>query len=101
MAGISPDVIAVTVVALGTSLPEVIVSVKCARAGKTSIAVGNVLGSNIFNTYVVMGISRLFGPLTIPQSIVSSTMPIMIVMTILFAIMSIIKKLPNGKVWCL
>ena len=97
MAGISPDVIAITAVALGTSLPEVIVSVKCAMAGKTSIAVGNVLGSNIFNTYVVMGIARLFGELTIPETIVSLQMPIMIVMTILFGIMSNNKKITRWE----
>jgi len=97
MAGISPDIIAITAVALGTSLPEVIVSVKCAYAGKTSIAVGNVLGSNIFNTYVVMGISRLFGPLTIPQNIISLQMPIMIVMTILFGIMCNNRKITRWE----
>ena len=97
MAGISPDIIAITAVALGTSLPEVIVSVKCARAGKTSIAVGNVLGSNIFNTYVVMGVARLFGELTIPETIVSLQMPIMIVMTVLFGIMSNNKKITKWE----
>lgn len=97
MAKISPDIIAITAVALGTSLPEVIVSVKCARAGKTGIAVGNVLGSNIFNTYVVMGIARLFGELTIPENIVTLQMPIMIVMTILFGIMSNNRKITKWE----
>ena len=97
MAGVSPDIIAITAVALGTSLPEVIVSVKCAFAGKTSIAVGNVLGSNIFNTYVVMGIARLFGELTIPENIITLQMPIMIVMTILFGIMSNNKKITKWE----
>ena len=97
MAGIQPEIIALTVVALGTSLPEVIVSINAARKGKTSIAVGNVLGSNIFNTYVVMGISRFFGELTIPEGILNFSLPLMIVMTILFGMVSNNKKITRWE----
>jgi cation:H+ antiporter len=85
---ISPDLIALTLVALGTSLPEIVVSISAARKGKHAIAVGNVLGSNIFNSYAVMGIPRLFGPLAISESVLSFSIPFMIVMTILFAIIT-------------
>ncbi len=85
---ISPDLIALTVVALGTSLPEVVVSIAAARKGKHAIAVGNVLGSNMFNTYAVMGIARLFGDLQINQEIVDFGLPFMLVVTILFAIVT-------------
>ena len=92
-AGISPEMIALTVVAFGTSLPEIIVSIGAAKKGKTSIAVGNVLGSNIFNTYCVMSISRFFGDLDIPGDILTSGLPIMIAMTLLFGIVSNNKKI--------
>ena len=69
--GIDSSIIALSMVALGTSLPEVIVSLGAAKKGKTSIAVGNVLGSNIFNTFAVMGIPAFFGKLNIPESIFS------------------------------
>ncbi|MEL6803211.1 MAG: calcium/sodium antiporter, partial [Bacteroidota bacterium] len=63
---IAPNIIALTAVALGTSLPEVAVSLNAARRGKAGIAVGNALGSNIFNTFIVIGIPRFFGQLEIP-----------------------------------
>ncbi len=88
MMNINPDLIALTVVALGTSLPEVVVSIAAARKGKHAIAVGNVLGSNIFNTYAVMGIARLFGDLKISGEIVGFGLPFMIVVTLLFAIVT-------------
>ncbi len=97
MAGIKPEIIALTAVALGTSLPEVIVSIGAARKGKTSIAVGNVLGSNIFNTYIVMAISRFFGALTIPASILTFSLPMMVVMTILFGMVSNNKKITRWE----
>jgi cation:H+ antiporter len=95
--GISPDVIALSMVALGTSLPEVIVSLKAARKGKSSIAIGNVLGSNIFNTYAVMAIPSFFGELVIPDSVVSFSLPFMIMMTILFAVMSVSRNITRWE----
>ncbi len=88
LAGISPELIALSAVALGTSLPEIIVSLSAARKGKSSIAVGNVLGSNVFNTYVVMGVASFFGDLTIPEEIQKFYLPLMITMTILFGVMT-------------
>lgn len=86
IAGIPPEIIALSAVALGTSLPEVIVSVNAARKGKTSIAVGNVLGSNIFNTFFVLGIPALIGDLKIAPQILEFSLPLMIAMTILFGL---------------
>ncbi|RMF04039.1 MAG: sodium:calcium antiporter [Bacteroidetes bacterium] len=87
--GVKPKLIALSAVAIGTSLPEVVVSLAAARRGKASIAVGNVLGSNIFNAYVVMAIPGLLGPLDIPTDILSFYLPLMIVMTILFGVMAL------------
>ncbi len=95
--GVSSEVIALSFVALGTSLPEVIVSLGAARKGKTSIAVGNVLGSNIFNTFAVMGIPAFLGKLTIPQNILDFSLPLMIVMTILFAVMTISRRITRWE----
>lgn len=97
MFGVPSDVIAVTAVALGTSLPEVIVSLNAAKKGKTSIAVGNVLGSNIFNTYVVMAIPSFFGNLEISDHVITVLLPIMIIMTILFGIVSNNKKITRWE----
>ncbi len=88
IAGINADVIALSAVALGTSLPEVIVSLNAAKKGKTSIAVGNVLGSNIFNTFVVTGVARLFGPLAVNPDMLTCYLPLMLVMTVLFGVMA-------------
>ena len=96
-AGIDPEIIALSAVALGTSLPEVIVSLNAARRGKASIAVGNVLGSNIFNTYIVMGLSSFFGKLKIPADINELYLPLMVAMTILFGVMANNKKISRWE----
>lgn len=97
IAGINSEIIGLSAVALGTSLPEVIVSLNAARKGKASIAIGNVLGSNIFNTYVVMSIPALIGPLEIPDKINSYFLPLMVVMTLMFGIISNNKKITRWE----
>ncbi len=82
-------IIAQTLVAFGTSLPEVAVSITAASKGKPGIAVGNVLGSNIFNTYAVMAIPSFFGSLVIPAQSLDFALPFMLVCTLLFAFISI------------
>lgn len=94
---IAPTVIALSAVAIGTSLPEVAVSLAAARKGKASIAVGNALGSNIFNTFIVMAIPRFFGELVIPEDIIGIYMPLMIVMTILLGVMSNNRKITRWE----
>jgi cation:H+ antiporter len=86
---IGSDIIAQTLVALGTSLPEVVVSITAARKGKPGIAVGNVLGSNLFNTFAVMAIPSFFGTLVITEEISNFSIPFMIVATLIFAFISI------------
>ena len=97
IAGVKPEIIALSAVALGTSLPEVIVSLNAARKGKASMAVGNVLGSNIFNTYIVMSIPSFFGELKIPANINDMFLPLMIALTILFGIMANNKKITRWE----
>lgn len=61
--GISSQLIALTIVAVGTSLPELVTSVVASRKGETDIAIGNVIGSNIFNIFFILGISSVLNPL--------------------------------------
>jgi cation:H+ antiporter len=77
-AGISPLVVGLTVVAFGTSSPEMAVSVSAARSGATDIAVGNVVGSNIFNILLIVGLCALVIPLVISWRLVRIEVPIMI-----------------------
>ena len=58
--GVSDRIIGLTMIALGTSLPELVTSVTAARKGKTDIAIGNIIGSNIFNILCVAGVSACF-----------------------------------------
>lgn len=63
--GVNDDIIALTIVAIGTSLPELVTSIMAARKGENDIAIGNVLGSNIFNVLFILGISSFINPLII------------------------------------
>ena len=90
-------IISITIVALGTSLPEVIVSITAAKKGNHGMAVGNVLGSNIFNTYAVMAIPGLMGDLTIPEDTMTFSIPFMIAVTILFGIICLSKKISKWE----
>jgi cation:H+ antiporter len=82
-AGISPLVIGLTVVAFGTSSPELAVSVQSAFAGQADIALGNVIGSNIFNILFILGISAAIIPLVVAQQLVRLDVPIMIGVSLL------------------
>lgn len=76
--GISPLVVGLTVVAFGTSAPELAVSVMSAFKGEADLALGNVVGSNIFNVLFILGISALIVPLIVHQQLVRLDVPIMI-----------------------
>jgi len=76
--GIPPLVVGLTVVAFGTSLPELAVSVQSAWSGKVDIALGNVVGSNIFNVLFILGISALITPLVVNQQVIRQDVLVMI-----------------------
>ncbi|MFM7575737.1 MAG: sodium:calcium antiporter, partial [Microcystaceae cyanobacterium] len=78
MAGLSPLVIGLTIVAYGTSSPELIVSVQSSLANQADIALGNVVGSNIFNVLFILGISSLVTPLVVNQQLIRLDVPILI-----------------------
>ncbi|MBS3939714.1 MAG: calcium/sodium antiporter [Actinobacteria bacterium] len=76
--GISPLVVGLTVVAFGTSAPEMAVTVGSAYAGQAEVALGNVVGSNIFNVLFILGVSALIAPLVVAQQLVRFDVPLMI-----------------------
>src|SRR5512145_38947 len=89
LAGISPLVIGLTVVAYGTSSPEMAVSVESAYSGQADIALGNVVGSNIFNVLFILGISALILPLRVAQQLIWLDVPLMIGVSALLLVMGI------------
>ncbi len=101
MLNIGAEIIAVSAVALGTSLPELMVTISAARKGKPEIAVGNVLGSNIFNSFAVMGIPAFFGALIVPSSILMFSLPVMIIATLLFFFVTVEKEVTKWEGWML
>ncbi|MGB7341190.1 MAG: calcium/sodium antiporter [Phototrophicaceae bacterium] len=80
--GISPLVVGLTVVALGTSTPELLVSVSAALQGSPDIAIGNVLGSSIANIGLILGISGLIYPISVSVPLVKRQIPIMIIVSL-------------------
>ncbi len=85
---ISESIVAFLLVALGTSLPEIATSIVAAKEGKGEIAVGNVLGSNAFNSLIILGSSSFLGAVTTDSSFLYSTLPSMIAVSILVGFMS-------------
>lgn len=77
-AGITPVVIGLTVVAFGTSAPELAVSLQASLGGRADVAIGNVVGSNIANILLILGIAGLIAPLTVTRQIIRVDVPIMI-----------------------
>ena len=87
--GLSPLVVGLTVVAFGTSAPEMAVSVGAAMSGQTDLAVGNVVGSNIFNVLVILGLSALITPLLVDVQLIRQEVPIMIGASVLLLVLSL------------
>jgi cation:H+ antiporter len=98
---VGKELIAISAVALGTSLPELMVTVSAARKGRPEMAVGNVLGSNIFNALAVMGIPALIGTLIIPSSILTFGLPMMLIATLLYFFITQDKEITKWEGWLL
>jgi cation:H+ antiporter len=94
--GISPLVVGLTIVAFGTSAPEVAVSVGAVLDGKTDIAIGNVVGSNIFNVLFILGISALIAPLVVNIQLIRQEVPIMLGASLLLLALAL-----DGRLWFL
>ncbi|APZ43930.1 calcium/sodium antiporter [Acidihalobacter ferrooxydans] len=84
--GVSDLVIGLTIVAIGTSLPELAASVISARRGEADIALGNVVGSNLFNVLGVLGLPGLIAPGVVPHEVLTRDYPVMLAMTLLLLV---------------
>lgn len=98
---IGAEIIAMSAVAIGTSLPELAVTVSAVRRGKPEIAVGNILGSNIFNTLAVMGLPALFGTLIVPSVMLTFGLPVMIIATLMFLFITEDQRITRWEGWLL
>lgn len=91
--GVSEFVIGLTIVGFGTSLPELVVSVTGALEGNSAIAIGNVVGSNIFNVLLILALSALFRPMEITRSNHHRDIPITLFVTLLVIVLGMSKSL--------
>ncbi len=89
MMNIPPLVVGLTIVAFGTGMPELAVSVRSALSGQAGIAIGNVIGSNIFNVLFIMGLSAVITPLSVSLKLIRSDIPIMISAALMMFFMSV------------
>jgi len=98
---IAPTLIAMTVVAIGTSMPELIVSVKAALRRQSEIALGNIIGSNIFNVSILIGLPGLFSTLKIDLVTFLIGLPFLIIATFIFIISCVSRRIsmPEGALY--
>ncbi len=95
--GISDLVIGLTIVAIGTSLPELAASIVSARKGESDIAVGNVIGSNLFNLFGVMALPGLIAPAALPQQVLDRDYPVMLALTVALFLMAFRFRASTGS----
>jgi cation:H+ antiporter len=94
---IPPSVIALTVLSLGTTLPELAVNISAIRSGKAEMAIGNVLGSCIFNAMVVPGVAAWFGAIDVPPVLLGFSLPFMLGAVLFFYLLTQDKKLSRWE----
>lgn len=87
--GLSEFIIGVTIVGIGTSAPEMVVSIMSALQGKADMAIGNVVGSNIFNVFMILGVTALVAPLAITRSNLKKDIPLNIIVTTLLILLAL------------
>jgi cation:H+ antiporter len=95
--GISPAIASLSILSLGTTLPELAVSVTAARAGRAEMAVGNILGSCIFNSFGVLGIAALVGPVAVPNELVRLPLPAYVGSAFLFYLLTQDKRVSRWE----
>lgn len=95
--GVSTLVIGLTIVAFGTSAPELAVTVFASAKGNTDIAIGNILGSNIANILLILGVSALFFPLTVKRSTLWKEIPLALLAVVVVALMASDALLGGGN----
>lgn len=85
--GVSDLIIGLTIVAIGTSLPELAASIAAVRKGEHDLALGNVIGSNMFNTTIVVGITGLISPTVLEPALLTRDFPVMAILTLALFVM--------------
>jgi cation:H+ antiporter len=95
--GMSPLVVGLTVVAFATSAPELAVTLQAVRDGSPDLAVGNVVGSNIANVLLVLGIAALIGPVVVRSQLVRVDVPVLVVMGVLLLLVSLDGLINRGN----
>jgi len=101
LTGVTSGVIATTAVAIGTSLPELFVTVMAGIRGKHEIAIGNIVGSNVFNVYGVMGIAALFGTVPVTGSLLTFALPVLVMATFMFYLVMRDNSISKWEGWSL
>ncbi|MGC6358898.1 calcium/sodium antiporter [Bisgaard Taxon 45] len=96
--GVSDLVIGLTVVAIGTSLPEVAASIAAARKGEVDLAVGNIIGSNLYNTLAVVGLAGVIMPIQAESAVLSRDMLVMLSLTFVLFILGFIAYKKRGQI---
>jgi len=91
--GVGTSVIGASAIALGTSLPEIMVAAAAARKGRYDMVMGDIIGSSIFNIFGVVGIAGLFGTLAVPATITGFVMPFTVAVTIIYAVILLDEKI--------
>lgn len=86
--GISPLVVGLTIVAFGTSSPELAIASSAAMSGNGALAIGNVVGSNIANVLLILGLAAVIAPLVVRQRLIRFDVPVMIVLSLLMYLMA-------------
>ena len=94
--GVSATIIGLTIVAIGTSLPEIATVVVATYRGHPEVAIGNVLGSNVFNVFAVMGASALAGPIVIDQSLIRFDFWVMLLSSFIL-LLYVLRRQPIGR----
>ncbi|VTM74044.1 Inner membrane protein yrbG [Raoultella planticola] len=98
MIGIPPLIIGMTVVSIGTSLPEIIVSAAASLHGQTDLAIGTALGSNITNILLILGLAALLRPFTVHSDILRRELPLMLLVSFAGKLCAVRwAAVPNGR----
>ncbi len=95
--GVSDLIIGLTVIAIGTSLPELAASVVAARKGEHDLAVGNIIGSNLFNTLAVVGLAGAIHPMQVPAEVITRDWMLMALLTVMLFVIGRRKKADGEK----
>lgn len=92
--GVSEFLVGVTIVAIGTSMPEFVVSIQSALAGQSEVSIGNVVGSNVFNVFATLGVTTLIAPMMLNRTNIRRDIPFCVAASLLLFVLSL-----DGVLW--